>query len=60
MKLRSTPSKEGSVKSESAATDDFVIPSSEECGLIPALGKDSSGIFSQLEADLLVQLKVRT
>lgn len=59
MKLRSTTSKGGSVKSESATIDDFVVPSNEECGLMPALGKESGDIFAQLESDLLVQLKVR-
>lgn len=58
MKLRSTISKDGSIKTESEATDDFLILSTEECGLLPALGKESTEIFSQLEADLLVQLKV--
>lgn len=58
MKLRSTTTKENTVKSESATTDDFVILSNEECGSMPALGKENI-IFSQLEADLLVQLKVR-
>ncbi len=58
MKLRSTVSKGDSIKSENAATDDFVMLSSEECVLMPTLGQNNSGILAQLEADLLVQLKV--
>ena len=58
MKLRSVSSKDGSLKSENTATDDFVMISSDECGLVPTLEQNSSGILAQLEADLLVQFKV--
>lgn len=60
MKLKSTLSKDGSTKGTSnPASQGFEILSSEECALAPSLGKESSALLTQLEADLLAQLKVR-
>lgn len=56
MKLRSTTDKHGSLNLQQA-TDDFVILSSEDCVSMPTL--EQKTIFAQLEADLLVQLKVK-
>ena len=60
MKLKSTLSKDGSTKpgAKSVASDDFEVLSGEECALAPALGQDSSGLVTQLEKDLVAQLKV--
>ena len=58
MKQRFNSSKDGSSKPGKSSADDFVILSSEECVVIPSLENNSSGILGQLEADLLVQLKV--
>lgn len=59
MKLRQSIKKDGSTKAESASIDDFVVLSSEDCDLAPSLAsRGTSEIFTQLEADLLTQVKV--
>lgn len=57
MKLKSTLSKDGSMKAD-ATSDEFVVLTSEEIALAPSLGQDSSTLLVQLEADLVAQLKV--
>lgn len=59
MKLRPSDKKDVPSKSEGGASiDDFVMLSSEDCLPLLTLEQDSTGIFGQLYADLLSQLKV--